>query len=424
MKWAVEDREEFLSAIESLTRDNDLLESLLRIKPSNNPMFLADFSAARTNDEQFVASTKISLKQLHHELLMMNSKNDISFSLKLSVHEDEDKNVYEDFVDRSFMVDSKVHLLQAHSASKHSALKSTFVLAENSVSVDNVTAQEPKPWSYSLENEFLYPDASAGPPFQAVVRHRAPQPPGSDEYDRPSRVTLFQDRTSSWQKTEDLGHVLRDRRLQSIQHQQSYTHLALLTAFCYASLSFTYLGKTEFPRTYNFEYYDHATVPTSETTTINNRNLPGVDTPTLKISLADGSLAKEDQQFPEQLLSPWYSFHFGSRPLLPSTKLFGQRPGINSANSNPVVALGIVLFQIGSWSSLSSSDDMKKLRLEALGRCHEVVRLSGTEFAEIARACLNWTETGSDGKRYDCEEMMVKVYSKLNAYNDSMQRRF
>lgn len=66
------------------------------------------------------------------------------------------------------------------------------------------------------------------------------------------------------------------------------------------------------------------------------------------------------------------------------------------------------------------SGDIVQMRRDALDRTNDLIRLSGVEFADITRACLNWKEV-SVGGRGDIDKMSIRIYARLEEYNKGLQ---
>jgi hypothetical protein len=135
LKWAAEDRESFFSAITELTKFNDLLERVLRIKQPEDDTFLA---RGQENDEttrHSITATRASLEKLHGELLAANPNGRaVEFSLKLAL-DNRDKESYADYVDKVFDTGSVVYSLQAHVNTKdNNSSRSYYLLAETAIS--------------------------------------------------------------------------------------------------------------------------------------------------------------------------------------------------------------------------------------------------------------------------------------------------
>jgi len=107
----------------------------------------------------------------------------------------------------------------------------------------------------------------------------------------------------------------------------------------------------------------------------------------------------------QELQSPYLSFYFGSRRVT-STKALWKRPGFTAVVHNPVVALGLLLYQICSWRYLPPGN-IVQMRRDALDRSHDLIRLSGVELADITRTsgsldtlCRPWAQAnGSRSSR-------------------------
>ncbi len=195
-------------------------------------------------------------------------------------------------------------------------------------------------------------------------------------------------------------------------------------AFSYAVLPFTFKGKTKFPQAIDYTYYDHFSIKPTDTTGSGDQaaDIGGNDY-MVKVPEANGHPSISSPSIAEsiqELQSPYINFNFGSRQAKVNTKALGKRPGFTASTNNPVVSLGLLLYQIGSWQHMPAND-IVQMRRDALDRSHDLIRLSGVEFADITRACLNWKGKNSDGKKVDTEAMLTKIYARLDGYNKELQ---
>jgi hypothetical protein len=142
LKWATEDRSAFFSAIEELSRVNDLLENSFRIKPSEDHNFLARGQESDASTHDFIRAIRASLEKLHRDLLVANPNGrDVEFSLKLEL-DGRDKESYADYIDADSDSCSAVYSLKTYLKTKHkNSDKSHYLLAETAISEEiNVPA--------------------------------------------------------------------------------------------------------------------------------------------------------------------------------------------------------------------------------------------------------------------------------------------
>lgn len=412
--WAKEDRDKFFSAVKELTKANDLLESLLRIKSLEDPMFLPSAAKPSRSTINFITSSRPLLEDLHNSLLQINPRSgrDIEFSLRL-VLDESDKDTYTDHVDSDFDISSAVFVLQGHRKSMNEAGKKSYcLLAETPVK-----SQSEQLVINDLATNLQHIDSNAFPAFKCLGL-----PP--DEHSQPQRLRIYQDMTAQWCRTQTLAEALQNQNYQDISFQRHYSQLGVFMAFSYAVLPFTYRGKAQFPQPSNYYYYDQIDdedLEASHTSQYSCNRPDEPATPSITINTQHESTGPgvDAELALQELQSPYINFNFGSRPHI-STKALVKRPGYTPPAHNPLVALGLLLYQIGSWRYMPP-EDVTKMREDALLRPQDLIRLSGVEFANITRTCLNWKETGPDGKRYDNENMLAKVYARLDEYNRSLQ---
>ncbi|KAH6720783.1 hypothetical protein BKA61DRAFT_595567, partial [Leptodontidium sp. MPI-SDFR-AT-0119] len=416
LKWAADDRSQFFSAIEELARANDLLESLLRIRSPEDECFLVTVPDINRDVQESIMKVRSTLEALHKELLATNPQGRaIEYCLKLALN-DRDKETYADYVDTEFGESSAVYSLQAHVKSKHnSASRSFYLLAETGIPEGTEV-----PTLSNVVESLASIDEDSDPVFQCLSK-------ATDNAVPARKLRIYQDRTTEWVQTHTLATALQNQAYQDICFQRHYIQLGLFMAFSYAALPFAFKGKTKFPQPSNYTYYDHFS---GEDVNVSNDSNQGsgreeAAEDTGDISGADDrpsiSSTTIEESF-QELQSPYINFNFGSRPRNINTKALGKRPGFVASTDNPVVSLGLLLYQIGSWQQMPANDIMQ-MRRDALDRSHDLIRLSGVEFADITRTCLNWKERerSGDGKKMDSDAMLVKIYTRLDEYNKELQ---
>jgi hypothetical protein len=396
LRWAATERSQFLSAVAELSKGNDLLESLLRIKSHSDPTFQA--SPRKGRQDRVTESTRSWLERLHGQLISMNPRgNEVEFSIRLALDELVERTTYSDLIDRPFDPKSSVFALQAHSGSSEvDRNKSLYLLAEVPVTLEETSTKIEK-----LTESFLDIDPTADPAIKVIGTHPA-------EITEPN-LRLYQDCTAEWTRIKTLSEALRNEKLQSAHFQRYHVQLALLIAFSFAILPCTYEGKGSYPMASDYVYYDQLEEPAAD---IDSQEHDSRDTQN----------HENDTTTAEHLLSPWYHFNLGSRPRGLSTKGLGKRPGVLPTTHNPLVALGILLTQIGLWQPLTTSGGITQMRNEVLEKSHDLIRLSGVEFEEVTRRCLDWKEYGEDEKQNDVQEMLQVVFERLEEHSRALQR--
>jgi hypothetical protein len=371
---------------------------MLDIKPLSDPAFHGSFRKKK-EEVSLTEFNRSWLDRLHTQLLELNPKgSEVEFSIRLAIDAEIERNTHSPLVDHPFDPRSSVFALQAHRGAKSEDRNhSLYLLAEVPVNPETDTRK-----IHRLTESFHDLDPAADPALQVIGTHPA-------DNDKPN-VRIYQDYTAAWQSTNTLATALRDSRLRSSSLQRYHVQLALLIAFSFAILPCTYMSREAFPQAGDYVYYDQL----DEATTSSNGE-----------ANSSGHLpsAGEDElTVAEELLSPWYRFHLGSRPRQLGTKALGKRPGVIPTQQNPIVALGILLSQIGLWEFFPASGGITQMRQLALEKSHELMRLSGVEFEEITRRCLNWKEYGENEKRNNAQEMLQMVFLRLSAHNRAIQR--
>jgi hypothetical protein len=416
LKWASEDRTQFFAAVHDLTKANDLLESLLRIKSLEDQAFLPKKVKMNRDTESFLTTTRATLGSLHQDLLRINPHGrDVEFSLKLALDES-DKETYADYIDSTFDAKSSVYSLQAHSKTLHGNENKTFyLLAETSLAANSEV-----PNLKDLVSAFCEVDSTAEAQLQCVGD-------SSKDHTEGPELRIYQDTTFHWRRTKTLAQALDMQCYQDLSFQRHYSQLGLFIAFSYVVLPFMFRGG-RYPQATHYTYYDQVFPEPDMDEDIQK---PTTHVPQINVesSATDPDTDQDSPSFPanleddfQDLHSPYITFNFGSRPAGLTTKALGRRAGFTAPTNNPLVALGLLLHQIGSWKHISSSPcDITQMRRDALESFPDLIRLSGVEFADLTRACLNWKEVGPNGKRYSSEEMLMEVYARLQKYNLDLQ---
>ena len=398
--WAAIDRKEFISAVSELSKGNELLERMLDIKPLSDPVFHGPVKN-NVEDISLAEFNRTCLDKLHTHLLELNPRgNEVDFSIRLAIDANAERTTYSPLVDQNFDPQSSVFALQAHCGpTKQDRDQSLYLLAELPVK------EEQNPTKIcALAQSFHQIDPIADPAIKVIGIHPADGPH--------QNLRIYQDCTAAWKSTKSLSAALKDSKLRSSTLQRYHVQLALLVAFSFAILPCTYEGKEAFPQACDFVYYDQLD---EHNATMVNENGTAAN---------DQAFHHNEDEFSaaEDLLSPWYRFYLGSRPRVFGTKALGKRPGVFPIQQNPVVALGILLSQIGLWESLPVNGGITQMRKVALEKSHDLIRFAGVEFEDITRRCLDWKECGENYKRNNAQEMLQEVFSRLSEHNRALQR--
>jgi len=106
-------------------------------------------------------------------------------------------------------------------------------------------------------------------------------------------------------------------------------------------------------------------------------------------STSEGDDAWTDGNLP--ILKPYLDFGFGQRP---PQKMLGESSGVSRSQNAVIVELGLLLYQVGSCTSLKyglSSRALAEARRTAGFNLHLLDRTVSMAFAEVTEACLQYS---------------------------------
>ncbi len=195
---------------------------------------------------------------------------------------------------------------------------------------------------------------------------------------------IYQDVSASWTIRSSLAVDLQNSRYKDRAYAAGHISLAALAALPYVQCVKERLT-TPYPRPQHFQFYDYADAPDS---------------------------------LDEELVVPYVSAGFGSRTPRPLTRTAGRFAPIDHSICVPGIELGLLLFQIGSWTPLEYHEGhraLEKMRNEALGSIDEVVKHSGLGFAKIVELCLQLKKDNHE------EDLYSMVVAKLQELDEEMR---
>ena len=182
---------------------------------------------------------------------------------------------------------------------------------------------------------------------------------------------MFQDVSASWMVQSTLGDLI-----ESNNKFRTYIHLAAK-----ASVSYMYwasIGTShQYPRLIDYQYY---VVASDEKTNLN----------------------------PYDVLEPFLSAGFGSRPPPRSTTDIGGTSGCFSGNE-AMTGLGLILHQLGCWKTLDEQD-LSIARDTARGERRDLQTSAGTSYADVVDFCFTAKDVGWE--RHACA---ASIYKKVVA---------
>ena len=354
--WIAKDREAYKTAVQNITRSNDLIESLLRchVLRAIDRKLREGRGAAETKStpQDSIPEEDMlcigSLARLHKALPMLETDSGpLEFGLRLAFdHSLTKESILADFQDLPQQGESSIYLLQATSTGATKPKDSRFLLTE-----DFKASSSDMPYT-------VIPKACE--PFE----HLADLPSGSS---LAQIVRLFED-TTPWAEVTTLDDLLSNAGVEpSIRNRMG---LAALLAKSHMHLS-ELNDQSRSCEARNFRFFDVS---------------PEVD------SISPLDIVHDE----DRLLSIYHFPDLGKRPAKSSTRAIGTKLNMKSTFDASIVDLGLLLYQVGCWKRLQAARgtgptrNNDRLKEEAYENIHELYRKAGLRFAETVQSCLEW----------------------------------
>ena len=362
-QWADNDREQLLNIVVELRRCNNDLDALVRLKVPDDPTQILRVPNPDRQQIRHIEIFQHALKRVHETVMSVNSpagSKGYQSVLDVQVVEDPEQpkaDLTECASRLRLRSETWVFVLQAHTEGWTKAQKrSILTYAEVNKSLESTESNLPE-WieminslPSALSDLEILPGHLPYGVLGAVSRIGSPA----------DRHHLFYSAEYAWNTETTLQDVLDHENFETRLTLQQRLQLARLVA-----LSFLYFGKissstTIYPRPERLRFYQ-----------VEGQNMPWV----------------ENEPF---VLNPYVSIGFGSAK---TNRVVGSSSGAARQMSNPVVELGLVLFQVGSCSKLnygSGLEGVRKAKKEALRQIRKLDVRCGGHFAEVVQLCLDW----------------------------------
>lgn len=368
-KW-IGQKKEFEEHLKQIHASNDFIRDMVSMRTLgsiHNILVVPEFKGKIPED---VLAVQDSLHRLHHALNHSNQGSPDDKPLLISIRVMEAAayvqlkkrlTVQHDYIE--FREDSALYPLQMQ---KSTATSGTVVLAETMMteqpSADLVGSDTVRPLSDMLLG-------------QSIDAYEAFKNIGSiAESQHSSGVhRLFEDISTLWEVQDTLADLVK-----STSKFRTYLHLAVQVSISY--MYFATIGMAHrYPRLDDYQYYR----PASET----KRNLG-----------------------PNDILEPYLSIGFGSRPPRRSTKDIGGTSG-HSLGDEAMTSLGIVLHELGCWKMLDEQDS-NSAREAARGQRKDLQTSAGMSYTEVVDLCFAAKE-GEWERRARAANIYRKVVAPL-----------
>ncbi|KAI9740148.1 MAG: hypothetical protein M1834_004726 [Cirrosporium novae-zelandiae] len=404
MRWLREDREMLNTLIYELRNGNDDLDSILILRPLDDPLRLlptgvqgshnsnilnsdghsSDDNNSNCHSSDVTKRVQKALGRLHESFKTLNIEFEGQGPYYLSVQLKEDNN------------DSRKDLTQAG------------VQLRNGSMVFNIQRHESpngdRPASLAVETVDLVAKNKSGQPLKdrqlqslnrpADIQHqnsgtnvetwgyfRTPNHPKNAHY-------LFHDKFWKWSSPQNLEEALI-----SPSFRENITPYQIIILARLIVLGYMYFATVREtcgnPQIRHFRYFQ----------TLEEIDPWGNDG-------GNGPL----------ILKPWLSFGFGRKPVPP--KIGGGSGQTKSTNAS-IVELGLILYQIGSRRKVeygAGINGFEKAQSEAIRNRHLMEHIVGIPYADIVNACLTYKSQPSMTRHQETDIEFMKAIS-LNLFS-------
>ena len=365
------------------------MESLIRARTSKPKPEPIDIANINLPDE--VLTTQASLERLHLALKAANNADTGRFMFGVSLVSNPfltAEDVRSSYHEVRLRENSLVFRLQAHKPSENGT--SRLLLAETLCDKPPAKAEPSEQDFQSVNNIALVPLHSEGDDAFVPIRHvTTPGSPSDKHY-------LFQDVSANWAHTSTLAELFSEEA----PDRPSRYSLAALLAF--SSLCFTPDKLlVDGSQAKDYCYYD------------SGPNEQGNE----KVAII------KDQ---DRLLSPYLMAGLGSPPPKMPTRAFGGARGVAPIHNQQIVALGLLLYQIGCWHPLDHATSISAregLRTVVREHMHDLHRETGMGFAETVQLCLDWKYTAPKDQRTSQVLLYEKVVETLRKLDEAVRVR-
>lgn len=355
--WAKEDKEAFNEIINLLRSNNEYLEIMLALKPTQDMSHLVNPPEETSSWLREARTVQGALKRLHEALKNMNTGLDTREPWQLSIQLMTDYSDNRDYVvgmlNKLPLRDKAYYFnIQKHKSSQASA---SFMLAET---VPEIPCQP-------TENLALQGDYSAWHLDQAQsLRDKTAvegfKPLGIVWVNEEDQHWLYHAESQESHYSRNLATVLREEAIQDKIDTRTRILLACLVAISYIHFSLVRSSCKEIELS-SFRFFESA---------------------------EDDKEWKNDDPL---ILKPYLCIGFGQKRLV----RLGAQCGVSSSKTSYIVGLGVLLYQIGCCVALDYPlGALRQAKERASNDLHQLDRKVSGRYAELVQSCLQYPVAG------------------------------
>lgn len=410
-KWIISDKQKFENSVKEIKSLNDFLQNTLMIKhvtgANNEDQGLICVNTwDRLEPDQ--VKRKSHLEHLHRTLQTLNGVGPKSVRLSIPLRDEPSQVLDDGYVKLSgnrinpggikYLFHTNEGLQSSETAK---LIIAEFRFPEFDLNNDFISTI---PSLKELQNEIKEVSHDKNPPLQCLGKF--------DGNENNPPVIIYQDVSRQFRKDGNLTQELQDQSWRARDFQIDHVRLARSVAEAFLILERTFASSL--PRPSDFVNYSAAGAKSGNNVT------ESADIESYSSSEDDQSA--EPIRNPSKLSTLSLSSGFGSALIQDTSSLLRIA---QDGSLNIVVALGLILYQIGCWKHIKykmNAHSLETARSKALGCLTEVDQYLPGQYTRAVEACLRWR----DDELHDLSpgNMLERLATSLRNYEADIRHRF
>ncbi len=413
-RWIISDKKEFEGAVNDIRRLNNHLQDRLMIKsvtkrPSEGSEF-GNIENSLTAD----SGKESDMLLLHQALQNVNRLQNRIVSLNVSLSNESSEVIDDGYVSLSgntMVRGTTKHMLQAHKDLQRPKEANTVILEVRQGASDNDNNPlgqggiPRKLTDLSTDLKDVCPEP--GIPLQCLgaieLGHNKP------------RLYLYQDISRSYHIEGQLTQTLKDQSWRDRNFQADHAKLARSIAEIFSLLVMTF--PSSLPKASDLVYYEARKISGNGQAHDPSDDQSGEDMSSSDSGEDEGAINDIQKLSKLSLMSG-----FGAPVVRDTGALF---EAAQQGTPSIIVALGLILYQIGSWKYLKytmSPRGLEKARADALLHVSDVDEYLPGQFTKAVEACLRWEDDSLNS--VSSAKMLQRLVASLRTYETDIRLRF
>ena len=410
-KWIMSEKQEFEEAVKEILSLNDFLQNTLMIKyvtgTDNHDMNLIDLNPwDRLEPDQ--AQRKSHMEYLHRTFQSVNGVGGKLVRLSIPLRNERSHVLDDGLVNLSgkkMNPGGTKYIFHANQGSQSSETAKLIIVEFRFPEFDlNKEFVATVPSLNELPHEIKNVSRDASPPLQYLGKF--------DGNENNPPVIVYQDVSKQFRKVGNLMQELQDQTWRARDLQIYHIGLARTVAETFLVLENTLASSL--PRTSDFVNYSTASTESKGNGARSEDGDP--------YSSSDSEKYAQPAKNPSKLSALYLTSSFGAADIQDISSLLRIA---QDGSPNIVVALGLILYQIGCWKSVKykmNAHSLELARSNALDHLIDVDRYLPGQYTRAVEACLRWTEDEFRGP--STTNMLKRLVVSLRTYETDLRRRF